>query len=82
MFKGRKNSVHFLKILQMVFRGEIDYETHILSDVGNCGACGVQILDNPDGLPVELMDFAIEGDDPAGGESQEPNPAAEVESRS
>lgn len=31
----------------------------------NCGVCGTQLIDNSNGLPVELMGFAIEdgGDD-------------------
>lgn len=29
----------------------------------SCGGCGQQIIDNSDGLPIELMDFSVEGDD-------------------
>ena len=31
-----------------------------------CGACGTLLIDNSDGLPVELMEFSIEGEDRVG----------------
>ena len=34
-------------------------------------------IDNSDGLPVELMDFSVEGDDPSDPEAKEPQPVAE-----
>ncbi len=54
----------------------------------SCGGCGQQVIDNSDGLPVELMGFGIEGDaldddgrsDPGAKDSQ--TEGGEVDSRS
>ncbi len=39
----------------------------------NCGTCGTIVIDNGNGLPVELMEFSVDGDSDDGRETEMPS---------